>query len=143
MSVSVSAFQLKILVVAILVVTAGQFLAGSIDAGQAARASIVEPLAEVFNPAQMQSAQPPARPQSATQVLRYKHPQRPDPDTALANIATLADTYEVTRMSPMGPSSQPSLASATKAGLVTLFGTGLSIVIGICGLIAFKSRRQA
>jgi hypothetical protein len=62
MSVSVSAVQLRILVVAISVVTVGQLVVASIGDGRAASlASIAKPLTGEFTAAREQSVQSPTR----------------------------------------------------------------------------------
>ena len=70
---SVSAVQLRILVVAIAIVTVGQLvLVSTGDDRTASRASIAEPLTGAFTVARGQSEQPPTglRPQ-ATEITRF------------------------------------------------------------------------
>jgi hypothetical protein len=90
MCVSISAFQLRILVAAIVVVTIGQLVVVSIGDGRAAsRASVADPSAGALTPGQRQSAQPPARLRVSARVLRHGHhlahrsnPSAHDPLTA-------------------------------------------------------------
>jgi hypothetical protein len=72
MCVSISAFQLKILVAAIIVVTVGQVVVVSIGDGRAASpTSVADPSAGEITPAQRQSAQPPTR--DSDRVVRHGH----------------------------------------------------------------------
>jgi hypothetical protein len=69
--------------------------------------------------------------------------QRRDPDAALAIMATLADIYDDTRMSPMWPGSLPSPGSLTPAELVRLLGICSGVALGIYGLLTFDLRRRS
>jgi hypothetical protein len=146
MSVSVSAFQLRILVVAIVVVTFGQLVAASVGHGRAA--SVVSDA-----PAHDPSSAPPARARAAIAaptVLADADPApgmlfapRRDPDDALAIMATLADIYDDTRMSPTWPSSMPSPALLSPAELVRLLGICSGVALCIYSLLAFNLRRRS
>jgi hypothetical protein len=68
---------------------------------------------------------------------------RRGPDDVLAMMATLADIYDDTRMSPMWPDSLPSPASLTPAELVRLLGICGGVALCIYGLLAFNLRRRS
>jgi hypothetical protein len=60
----------------------------------------------------------------------------------LASIATLADSYDETRLSPMWPDSMRSPPSFATTDLVMLFGACGGIATGIYALIAFTRQRR-
>ena len=82
-------------------------------------------------------------PRSEAEASSGPSSQRREPGDALAIIATLADTYDDTRMSPMWAGSRPSRAPLAAARLVTLFAACSCVAIGVCGAVAYKSRRRA
>src|SRR5258708_6536166 len=74
MSVSVSVFQLRILVVAIVVATVGQLVVTSIGDGRAAGfAFVAEPSTGATAPAKRQSERPLRRPQGSSRAIRHTH----------------------------------------------------------------------
>jgi hypothetical protein len=146
MSVSVSAFQLRILVVAIVVVTLGQLIVVSIGDGRAASVASDAP---AHDPPSALPAR--ARPAVAAPTVLADADAAPDmlfaprrdPDDALAIMATLADIYDDTRMSPTWPSSMPSPASLSPAELVRLLGICSGVALCIYSLLAFNLRRRS
>jgi hypothetical protein len=158
MSVSVSAFQLRIIVVAIALVTIGRPFINSIRDGRAAdRASPSETSAGPFNLAYRRSEQRRGRLQNIAKVVGHGRPLAPrspahdpapeaeadsgDSDKALSNIAILADAYDDIRASPMWPDSSPSPTSFVTTKLATLFGACSSVAISIYSLVASRKRR--
>jgi hypothetical protein len=146
MSVSVSAFQLRILVVAIVALSFGQLVVVSIGDGRAAsvvsNALAHDPLSALPTRARPAVAAPTVL-ADADAAPGMLFASRRDPDDALAIMATLADIYDDTRTSPMWPNSVPSPASLSPAELVRLLGICGGVALGIYGLLAFNLRRRS
>jgi hypothetical protein len=146
MAVSVSAFQLRILAVAIVAATFGQLVVASIGQG---RAATVISNAPAHDPPSALPARAPPSVRAPTVLADADaapgmlFAPRRDPDDALAIMATLADIYDDTRMSPMWPSSVPSPASLSPAELVRLLGICSGVALCIYGLLAFNLRRRS
>jgi hypothetical protein len=143
MSVSVSASQLRMLLVAIVMVAFGWLIVTSISDGRAATgtspAGAYAPIRSV-NPVQVQApVGAPSVPADTASVMMFA--SRRDPD--LATMATLADIYDDIRTSPMWPDSLPTPASLTPAELVRLLGICGGVALGIYGLFAFNVRRRS
>jgi hypothetical protein len=74
MSVSVSVFQLRILVVAIVVATVGQLVVTSIGDGRAASfAFVAQPSTGATAPEKRRSERPLTRPQESSRAIRHTH----------------------------------------------------------------------
>ncbi|HWF94365.1 MAG TPA: hypothetical protein VG291_05340 [Xanthobacteraceae bacterium] len=100
---------------------------------------------ETENPRSSDAVMGPAAPalRSGVEAVSGRSFERRDPGDALAIIATLADTYDDTRMSPMWAGSPPSRAPLAPARLITLIAACSCAAIGLCGAVAYKSRRRA
>lgn len=85
----------------------------------------------------------PSVPADTEAALGMMFAPRRDQNDALAIMATLADIYDDTRMSPMWPSAVPSPASLTPAGLVRVLGICGGVALCIYGLLAFNLRRRS
>jgi hypothetical protein len=142
---SVSAYQLRILVVAIVVGALARLAVASIGHGRAA--SVVSN-APAHDPASVLPAT--ARAAVAAPTVLANADAAPDmlfaprrgPDDALAIMATLADIYDDTRMSPLWPNAVPSPASLSPAELVRLLGICSGVALCIYSLLAFNLRRR-
>lgn len=89
----------------------------------------------------MRTAAPPVR--TEVEAVSGRSFERRDFGDALAIIATLADTYDDTRMSPMWTGSPPSPAPLAPVRLITLIAACCCAAIGLYGAVVYKSRRRA
>jgi hypothetical protein len=171
MSVSVAAFQLRILVVAIVLVAFGRLVVVSIGDGRAANDSFITE-SQAGDAAPPPAGSRPAVAPTLSIVEDQDLSKRRDVNAIRGRVpvsapivlagdafatgglfaerrgpddilATLADIYDDTRTSPMWPDSLPSPASLTPAGLARLLGICGGVALCIYGLLAFKLRRRS